>query len=228
MDERSSESAPARDAHADATDASAEESDGHQMSDEASLEIAIQEANDTFQSISNLDSICDTSIVGITFLLTAIVGWAAFALPRLPARSLSWLGVAGTAVLGALAIFISSVYIVKSLIPRAFYTDSVGAVLIDKPLVPGSTDPTTAIEATEQATGEHSSKAAFDHWLSQYGNDERITSAATFQYARLFHYKTVAQLKATATTHAIVWFRVAVGWVVVSILVGTVGLLEAG
>ncbi|WP_330632624.1 hypothetical protein [Halocatena halophila] len=226
MDERSSESAQARDTHADENDAIAE-TDSHQLNDDAALEIATQEANDTFQSISNLDSICDTSIVGITFLLTAIVGWAGFALPRLPDRSPAWLGVAGTVVLGAVAIFISSFYIVKSLIPRAFYTDSVGEVLIDQPLVPGSTDPTTAIEATEQATGESSSKAAFDHWLNQYGNDERITSAAAFQYARLFHYKTVAQMKATATTHAIVWFRVAVGCVVVSILVGTVGLILA-
>ena len=42
-----------------------------------------QEANDTFSSITVPDSICDTTIVAITFLLTALVGWVGFALPRI-------------------------------------------------------------------------------------------------------------------------------------------------
>ena len=82
--------------------------------------LAKQEANDTFSSITVLDSICDTTIVAITFLLTELVGWVGFALPRIQSTD-AWSTVIILILVSAGFTFCNVHYIVKSLSPRAFY-----------------------------------------------------------------------------------------------------------
>lgn len=177
-----------------------------------SLAIARAEADETFESISNLDSIGDTAVVAITFFLTALGTWVTFAYPRLAATPGLRVVVVAITIAAVVAALGSVYYLVDSLAPRRFYGDGVGERFLDhRWLLWRNDDPAdlerfsrTEIESPEDL------KRAVESWIDDYDQDTRIDSEAAFAYSRLLNYKLVARHKARNTAYGMALLRLAV------------------
>lgn len=197
------------------------------MSDRDDEAIAKQEADETVNSISNLDSIGDTMFVAITFFLTALATWTPFALQRLSHLQRVQQVVIGLTIGCALAIGGCVFVLAVSLAPRAFYGSAVGNQFLDNSwLLWRNDDPghvakfKTRQEAVESETDL---KAEYETWLARYDPKADISSKESFEFSRLLNYKLVARIKAHYTAYGVALFRIAtilfVSIVVITLLV---------
>lgn len=190
-------------------------------------EIADAEAADTFESISNLDEICDTTLIAVTFLLAAVATWTAFAYGRLEATPRLQL-LFGVFVIASVGVLILSVnQLVRALSPRAFYGQKVGEAFGDGVLSMGSasgpsTDVSRFAAVSRHPTEDVPLDVAFDEWLEEYAPRE-IEDRTEFALARLFNYKHVARVKAKHTSRGLAWFRLSIILFVVIVVIGISG-----
>ncbi len=194
------------------------------------LAVARIEGEETFQSISNLDNIGDTAIVGITFLLAALGTWVTFAYPRLSSTPV----IRGAFVLLALAsvaaTLASMYYLVDSLAPRRFYGDGVGDRFLDHKWLPWLNDDPTDLDRFSRTEIDSPAdlERAVEEWIDGYDEDTEIDSEAAFQYSRLLNYKLVARHKARNTAYGMAFLRLAVVCLGLVITVGILGGVFGG
>lgn len=193
--------------------------------DEARLEIATKEGNDTFDSITDLDNLNDTALVGITFLLTALVTWTAFAYSRV--IEIQWLAYSYiTITIGCLVAAIGCVYfLTTALSPRGFYGEDVGqSFFTHKWLLWNNQDPLSLSNfervggSDEKELGSH-----VDDWIDGYDPNRSINTYEDFMYSRLLNYKYVARIKAHHTAYAMALFKIATVLLGLLVLLGLVG-----
>ncbi|WP_435067758.1 hypothetical protein [Haloplanus sp. C73] len=185
---------------------------GADRSSDESTAIASQEADETFQSITDLDSICDTMIVAITFLMSALGVWTGFGYGRLSGFPRVQLVFGALAALCMLATVLSVYHLSRSLFPRAFYGADVGAAFLDRPWVPFVGADSLDLSQFEHAADVDDVEALdreFEAWLDRYNPDIDIETHAQFERARLFNYKYVARIKALHTARGIAYLRIA-------------------
>ncbi|MFC6864372.1 hypothetical protein ACFQGE_13000 [Halomicroarcula sp. GCM10025817] len=193
------------------------------MSEDTNGEIAKAEADETFRSISNLDSISDTAIVGITFLLAALGTWITFAYNRL--AGLLWaqgLFVA-LGVVCVLMIVLSITFLTDALAPRKFYGEGVGQRFLDhRWLVWRNDDPVDLQRYARSGDIETPAdlEDAVESWIDDYDQDTTVDSKTAFEYARLLNYKVVARQKARNTAYGMAFLRIAVVALASLIVVG--------
>jgi len=190
--------------------------------------IAHAEADDTFQSITDLDSICDTTLIAITFLLAAIATWTAFAFGRLAStvriQYLFTVLVVGTLVVVALSVN----QLIRALFPRAFSGQAVGERFTSGRLLQGGQEkPETDFQWFERILDEQEEtdlEVGLEEWLDEY-TPSGVDDAESYQLARMFNYKTVARRKAHHTSRGLAWFNVSLIAFLVVVIVGLVGTL---
>lgn len=194
-----------------------------QRDDEA---IARQEANDTFQSITDLDSIADTMFIAVTFLLTAVATWTAFAFDQLEAvagfQELYTLLIIACVLSVAASVFFFSI----SLVPRSFYGSSVGSPFLTHRWLLWANDDLTESDwyRLDSVSEEEDIKRKYEEWLEEeFAPDVGLSSRATVEFARLCNYKHVARIKARNNAYGIALFRVSVVLFVALIIVGIFG-----
>lgn len=196
------------------------------MSDRDDEAIARQEADETVNSISNLDSIADTMFVAVTFFFAALATWTPFALDRLRHLHRTQQVAIGLTVACAVAIVGSVYFLAKALAPRAFYGPAVGSQLLDSSwLLWRNNDPGRLAdfkERREAVESEADLRAEYETWLSRYDRDTDITSNESFEFSRLLNYKLVARIKAHYTAYGVALFRIATV-LFVALLVVTLG-----
>lgn len=108
------------------------------MTDKNELQrIISEESDDSFESFTYLDDISDTTVLAITFLLSAQVSLSALVLESglLTGFRLRAL-FAGLGIVTMLLILLSLNSIIKALFPVGFYSDTVARPLLRHPLVP--------------------------------------------------------------------------------------------
>lgn len=183
------------------------------MSDRDDEAIAKQEADETVNSISNLDSIGDTMFVAITFFLTALATWTPFALQRLSHLQRVQQVVIGLTIGCALAIGGCVFFLAVSLAPRAFYGSAVGSQFLDNSwLLWRNDDPGHVAEfktRREAVESESDLRAEYETWLARYDPEANISSKESFEFSRLLNYKLVARIKAHYTAYGVALFRIA-------------------
>ncbi len=197
--------------------------------DEARLKIAKKEGNDTFTSITDLDNLNDTALVGITFLLTALVTWTAFAYSRVVETL--WLTISFFIIaIGCVAASIGCVYfLTAALSPRGFYGKNVGKpFLYHKWQIWKNNEPLNIsnFERVEDADNEDL-ESSVDDWIDRYDPNSSIDSYDDFVYSRLLNYKYVARIKAQHTAYAMALFKIAAVLLGLLVLLGLVGPLAA-
>lgn len=202
------------------------------MNGEDRERIARREADDTFDSITDLDSICDTNLIAITFLLTALSSWTAFAFEhfdRIRQSDLLFGVYAALVVLCALSIAASVTYHVKSLAPRGFYGEALGKPFLEHWWEIPTRGDTADADGYESRIADVSDAeeltAEFESWLDEYAPALTIDSAREFEIVRLFHYKAAARIKAKYTAYGVSLLRVSVALLVSVILLSVVGQL---
>lgn len=195
------------------------------MSEDTNGEIAEAEADETFRSISNLDSISDTAIVGITFLLAALGTWITFAYSRLAGMLWAQGLFVALGVLCVLMIVLSISFLTDALAPRKFYGEGVGQRFLDhRWLVWRNDDPVDLQRYSRDGDIETPAdlEDAVESWIDDYDQDTTVDSKTAFEYARLLNYKVVARQKARNTAYGMAFLRIAVvalaGLIVVGLL----------
>lgn len=189
--------------------------------------IARQEADETFQSISDLDNISDTMFVAITFLLTGVATWTGFAFDRLAGDPvLQWLYV--VLAIGCVLSIVGSVFfLAASLTPRGFYGRVVGERFLDhRWLLWRNDDPVdveTYRENREGVTDEAELARRYEDWLDDYDPGVELTSRESFEFSRLLNYKVVARIKARNTAYGVAFLRIAITLFVVLVVLGLIG-----
>lgn len=176
------------------------------------LAIARAEADETFQSMANLDNISDTAVVGITFFLTALGTWITFAYPRLSATPVLRVIVVAITIGAVVAVLASVYYLVDSLAPRRFYGDGVGDRFLNHRWLLWRNDDPTDLERFSRTDIERPEdlERAVKIWIDDYDEDIQIDSEAAFEYSRLLNYKLVARRKARNTAYGMAFLRLAV------------------
>ncbi len=185
--------------------------------------IAKQEADETVNSISNLDSIGDTMFVAITFFLTALATWTPFALQRLDQFQNARYIVIALVIACALSIGGCVFVLAISLAPRAFYGSAVGRQFLDNSWLLWRNDDPGYVQVfkdrREAVESESDLRAEYNRWLSQYDPDVDITSKESFEFSRLLNYKLVARVKAHHMAYGVALFRIATFLFVVLVVV---------
>jgi hypothetical protein len=195
--------------------------DGGTGTHRANLDIARDEADETFKSIANLDSIGDTAIVGITFLLAALGTWTTFIFPELDGHPTVRLAFVLLVAISVLATIASVYYLVNSLAPRQFYGEGVGERFLDHQWIPWLNDDPVELERFSRTDIDSPAdlEAAVEGWIDRYDADTRIDSQEAFVYSRLLNYKLVARQKARNAAYGMAFLRIAI--VVLGVLVIT-------
>ncbi len=197
--------------------------------DEARLEIATKEGNDTFESITDLDNLNDTALVGVTFLLTGLVTWTAFAYSRV--IEIQWLAYTYFSItIGCVVATVGCVYfLTTALSPRGFYGENVGdSFLKHKWLIWRNSDPLNVSNFERVADTEETDLGSnVDDWINGYDPTRAIDSYEEYVYSRLLNYKYVARIKAHNTAYAMALFKIAVVLFGVLVLLGLVGPMAA-
>lgn len=187
--------------------------------------IALAEADDTFQSITDLDSICDTTLIAVTFVLAAIATWTAFAFDRLSSsRWLQALFVVAV-ILTVLVLALAVNQLVRALFPRAFTGSRVGERFPSGHLLRTETQgPSVGIARFDEVIQEDDPdlEAELEDWLDEYTADG-VTDERDYRLARLFNYKIVARQKARHTARGLAWFRISLVMFLVVAIIGLVG-----
>lgn len=175
--------------------------------------IARQEANETFRSITDLDSISDTMFVAITFFLAAVATWTTFAYGRLDGMETVQSVYVGLVILCVVTITACVVFLSLSLSPRGFYGDAVGDRFLGHPvLLWRNDDPGNLREFRDKrrtVRSEDDLASAYEDWLREYDPGTTLSSRESFEYSRLLNYKLVARIKAHNTAYAVALFRAA-------------------
>lgn len=191
--------------------------------DDEIREIAQSETDETFQSITDLDNISDTTTIAITFLLAAIASWTNFAVGELDGDLfLQGVFIALTG-LTLITIGLSMNYLARSLFPRSFYGNDVGKPFLIHSWRPWDRTQEQEVKQFEYLDDEgkdaEDRRAAFEKFLETYGEPTEIEDHTDFLLARLFNYKRVAQLKAMNTAYGLAWLRIAVVLFILTALV---------
>lgn len=175
-------------------------------------EIVQTEVAATERSVSNLDSICDTTLVGITFLLAGLATWGGFALGRIIDHGIrplfAWpflvlLVLSGVATTAAVS------HIVTGLFPRQFYTEQVGETLVESPWNPLSRSDTSQSALLDRAQST-TPETYVEEFIDRYDGTAAVDNPSDFSRIRLRNLKIVAERKAVATGNGLAWFRLAV------------------
>lgn len=187
--------------------------------------IALAEADDTFQSISDLDSICDTTLIAVTFLLAAIATWTAFAFDRL--FSPRWLQAVFViaVILTVLMLALAVNQLVRALFPRAFTGTEIGDRFPSSHLFgTGTQSPGVDVLRFNEVLQEDDPDLAveLESWLDEY-TAAGVTDERGYRLARLFNYKIVARQKAQHTARGLAWFRVSLVAFLIVVIIGLVG-----
>jgi hypothetical protein len=183
------------------------------MPDRDDEAIAKQEADQTYNSISNLDNIGDTMFVAVTFFLAALATWTPFALQRLSGVQEGKNIVIILTIICVLSIGSSVFFLAIALAPRSFYGHSTGDQLLSHPwLLWRNNDAGNVqgfLEQRQTIEDEEDLRSEYEKWLRQYDADVNITSKESFEYSRLLDYKIVARIKARYTAFGVSLFRIA-------------------
>lgn len=187
-------------------------SDENRGTHRANLDIARDEADETFKSIANLDNIGDTAIVGITFLLAALGTWTTFIFPELEGYPRIRLFFVLLVVISVLATIASVYYLVNSLAPRQFYGEGVGERFLDHQWIPWLNDDPVDLERFSRTEIESPQdlETAVERWIDRYDGDTRVDSEEAFVYSRLLNYKLVARQKARNAAYGMAFLRIAI------------------
>lgn len=187
--------------------------------------IALAEADDTFQSITDLDSICDTTLIAVTFLLAAIATWTTFAFDRLSSsrwlQALFVIAVIVTVLVLALAVN----QLIRALFPRAFSGPQIGRRFPNSHLLGTRTQgPGVDVMRFSEVLQEEDPELAveLESWLDEY-TAAGVSDERGYRLARLFNYKTVARKKAQYTARGLAWFRVSLVGFLIAVVIGLVG-----
>lgn len=199
------------------------------MTDRDDESIARQEADETFRSITDLDSIADTMFVAITFLLAALATWTSFAFGRL-SGSVYLEGIYIVLVIVCALLIAGSVFFLSiSLAPRGFYGENIGERFLDHSWLLWRNDDAVGYREFADRRGDIAEEAdlrnEYEQWLDQYDPDTTLSSRESFEFSRLLNYKTVARAKARHTAYGIALLRIAVILLVLLILVTLLGPL---
>ena len=198
------------------------------MDDTDTLEIARDEAEETAQSISNLDNIGDTAVVGITFLLAALGTWAGFVYNNITAVPQLRILFVAIASLSVGTTVLSMYFLAESLVPRQFYGDGVGDRFLNHRWLLWRNDDPAGIDGFERHGDIESPsdlKDTVEDWIEEYDGETAVDSEEMFIYSRLLNYKLVARHKARNTAYGMALLRIAVVCLGVLILVGLVASL---
>ena len=199
------------------------------MDDTETLEIARDEADETAQSISNLDNIGDTAVVAITFLLAALGTWVGFVYSNItPIPQLRIIFVTITSI-SVITTVLSMYFLAESLVPRQFYGDGVGERFLDyRWLVWKNEDPAEINSFERQGDIESPGdlQDAVENWIKEYDDETTVDSKEMFIYSRLLNYKLVARHKARNTAYGMAFLRIAVVCLGILILIGLIASLS--
>lgn len=204
--------------------------------DDAELgDIARAENDDTFASITDLDSIGDTAVLAITFLLSAQVSLTTFVVGThtLSGNLRVAFVVLALATMGL--VFWSLSAVVATLLPVGFYSGSAGEVLLENPWLPlrrSTSDQFGFLETADSDPVEETPdgddvpyRTVASAFVDAYSDRDKVTSVETYQFAKLAHYKRVGQRKAELTGLGLSRLRLAVLCFVVQFGVLFVGVL---
>lgn len=176
--------------------------------------IARQEANETFQSITDLDEIADTMFIAITFLLAALASWTTFAFDRVDGIPLIEQAYIVFAVSCAGMISVSVYFLASSLSPRGFYGQSVGQKFLNHQWLLWRNQDPVDVEMyhtrRQNIDSEADLKAQYEEWLDEYDPGTSISSRESFEFSRLLNYKYVARQKARNVAYGVALLRIAV------------------
>jgi uncharacterized membrane protein YkgB len=198
------------------------------MDDTDTLKIARDEAAETAQSISNLDNIGDTAVVGITFLLAALGTWVGFVYSNVAAVPQLRVLFVAIASLSVVATVLSMYFLAESLVPRQFYGDGVGDRFLDNRWLLWRNDDPAGINGFERHGDIESPddlQDAVEEWIEEYDGETTVESEEMFIYSRLLNYKLVARYKARNTAYGMALLRIAIVCLGILILVGLVASL---
>jgi hypothetical protein len=199
---------------------------GRGASQESFAIIAKEQAEETFESIKNLDNICHTSMVAIAFIISALCVWWTAIGTRINMLPLSREISAALTVACAVCVAFSTSYFVRAIFPRFFFGEIVGSPFVEHPWQPWRADKANlqrefkVRETTAKLSAEEKRKK-FLQWIKEYGKG--VKTPNDFQLARFFYYKYVAAIKATNTARGIAWMRLAIILVAVLMIVGVFG-----
>jgi len=187
--------------------------------------IAEEETTETFESFTDLDGISDTTVLAITFLLSAQVTLSALLLDSSLFTG-SWIELAfiGTGLVTILFIFLSLNAIVKALLPVEFYGPSAGEPILDRKLffIPwasadqfGFFGSSSSKEIREQGDADaderrNPARKVAEDFVNDYSSAEEVQDYETYEYAKLRHYKQVGKRKAEYTGVGLEWLRLSV------------------
>lgn len=201
--------------------------------DDGLVDIAEDEIDDTFDSITDLDNISDTTVLAITFLLSAQVSLSTLVLQ-------STILVSGTTriifiLLGIATMgltFLSINAIIKSLLPVGYYSDGVAEPLLADTWGPWSGDSSPQFEPLNEHLGSQPDDEAESTYqefaadfVDDYGSDDSVDDYSDFQFAKLYHYKQVGERKARYSGTGLAWLRLAILAFVLQFGVAFVSLL---
>lgn len=183
------------------------------MSDTELSDIAAEESGETFDSITDLDNISDTTVLAITFLLSAQVSLTTYVVG---AGTLAGRREVGFVVLGLCTmamIFLSLNAIVKTLLPVGFYGERVGEPLLDRPWIPAVVSTPGQfgfLSGEESDEPAREPEAVAEEFLETYSPHGDVSSLDEYHVAKLAHLKTVGERKARLTGVGLSWLRWAV------------------
>lgn len=198
------------------------------MDEKEIFKIARDEADETAQSISNLDNIGDTAVVAITFLLAALGTWVGFVysnIAPIPQLRIIFVTIASLSVVTTV---LSMYFLAESLVPRQFYGDGVGERFLDYRWLLWKNDDPAGINSFERQGDIESPgdlQDAVENWIEEYDDETTVDSEEMFIYSRLLNYKLVARHKARNTAYGMALLRIAVVCLGILILIGLIASL---
>ncbi|RQG91808.1 hypothetical protein [Natrarchaeobius chitinivorans] len=200
------------------------------MKADATEEIVEDELRMTEKSVANLDSICDTTLVGITFLFAGIATWGAFGFGEVSSGSISttqaW-PFLGFIVLSGVATTVAVSYIIRGLFPRQFYTEEVGETILHSTWLPGigsGTSQSAILDRARSTTAE----AYVSEFIESYDPEDEIETHEKFSKVKLRNLKAIAGIKAKLTGKGLLWFQLGVLFFLASLLYGGVLVVLSG
>lgn len=196
------------------------------MLDGNDIEIVKKEADDTFQSINNLDDISDTLIIGTTFLLAALATWTTFMIPRFSNNTMKKFIFMFLVITCSLIICINVILLSTSLAPRYFYGDNVSKQ-IAKWYLPFSNSQSIHIQKEQYLNlgSESDIKSIFNDWLEEFNPNTSISSKESYEYTRFINYKLVAEKKAKLTSLSLILFYISLILFVIVIIYGLIATI---
>jgi len=195
--------------------------------------MADDEAEDTFDSITDLDNISDTTVLAITFLLSAQVSLSTLVLQSetMVTGGVQWLFVA-LGITAMALIFLSLNAIVNSLLPVGFYSEGVGEPLLSHPWLPWygtSAEQYDSVMKMRDGGHDDLDQSTYESFVADfvadYGSADRVEDYDEFRLAKLYHYKQVGKRKAQYAGRGLAWLRLAVLLFLIQFIVAFIGVI---